>query len=149
MNIETILSSQRTHANIRASSKKRAIEEAASRIADNLNGLTAEDIYNCLIAREKLGTTAIGEGIAIPHCRLEGCNEIVGSLFSLQQPVDFEAFDNIGVNLMFIIIVPCEEVDEHLQILGMLAQAFESAPFREQLRQASTSEQLYERAIAR
>lgn len=148
MNIESILSSQRTHANIVASSKKRAIEEAAIRIADSLEGLTADDIYNSLIAREKLGTTAIGEGIAIPHCRIEGCTEVVGSLFSLEEPVDFEAFDDTGVSVMFVIIVPSEEVDEHLQLLGMLARAFESAPYRDNLRDARTSQELYERAIA-
>ncbi|MDP4766334.1 MAG: PTS sugar transporter subunit IIA [Pseudomonadales bacterium] len=146
MNIESILSLNRTHANIQASSKKRAIEEAAKLIANDMLGLTADDIYNCLIAREKIGTTAIGDGIAIPHCRLKGCTEIVGSLISLQEPVDFEAYDNQSVKLMFVILVPSEVVDEHLQALAMLAKSFESPDYRQLLASAATNEELYRRA---
>lgn len=115
-------------------------------IANDLLGLTADDIYNCLIAREKIGTTAIGDGIAIPHCRLRGCTEIVGSLISLQEPVDFEAYDNQSVKLMFVILVPSEVVDEHLQALAMLAKSFESPDYRQSLASAATNEELYRRA---
>lgn len=146
MNIESILSLDRTHANIQASSKKRAIEEAAKLIAHNIQGLGADEIYNSLIAREKIGTTAIGDGIAIPHCRLSGCTEIVGSLISLQEPVDFEAYDNQSVKLMFVILVPSEVVDEHLQALAMLAKSFESQTYRQLLASAATNEELFLRA---
>ena len=147
MNIESILSLSRTHANIQANSKKRAIEEAAKLIAASMEGLDAEEIYNSLIAREKLGTTAIGHGIAIPHCRLSSCQEIVGSLISIQDPVDFEAFDDQGVNLMFVMLVPSEEVEEHLQALGMLAERFETKSYRDLLSAAENHQALFERAI--
>ncbi|MDB9916944.1 PTS sugar transporter subunit IIA [Pseudomonadales bacterium] len=147
MNIESILSLSRTHANIQANSKKRAIEEAAKLIAASMEGLDAEEIYNSLIAREKLGTTAIGHGIAIPHCRLSSCQEIVGSLISIQDPVDFEAFDDQGVNLMFVMLVPSEEVEEHLQALAMLAERFETKSYRDLLRAAENHQALFERAI--
>ena len=147
VNIESILSLSRTHANVRASSKKRAIEEAAMLIATSMEGLVAEEIFNSLIAREKLGTTAIGHGIAIPHCRLSSCQEIVGSLISLQEPVDFGAFDEQKVNLMFVILVPSEEVDEHLQALAMLAESFETKGYRDLLSAAGSNQELFERAI--
>ena len=147
MNIESILSLSRTHANIQANSKKRAIEEAAKLIAASMEGLDAEEIYNSLIAREKLGTTAIGHGIAIPHCRLSSCQEIVGSLISIQDPVDFEAFDDQGVNLMFVMLVPSEEVEEHLQALAMLAERFETKSYRDLLSAAENHQALFEGAI--
>jgi len=147
VNIESILSLSRTHANIQANSKKRAIEEAAKLIAASMEGLDAEEIYNSLIAREKLGTTAIGHGIAIPHCRLSSCQEIVGSLISIQDPVDFEAFDDQGVNLMFVMLVPSEEVEEHLQALAMLAERFETKSYRDLLSAAENHQALFERAI--
>ena len=147
MNIESILSLSRTHANIQANSKKRAIEEAARLIAASMAGLDAEEIYNNLIAREKLGTTAIGHGIAIPHCRLSSCQEIVGSLISLQEPVDFGAFDDQGVNLMFVMLVPSKEVDEHLQALAMLPERFETKAYRDLLSAADSHQALYDRSI--
>ncbi|XOV87268.1 MAG: PTS sugar transporter subunit IIA [Pseudomonadota bacterium] len=146
MDIESILTPERTRCGLAAASKKRAIEEAATLIA-TAAGLNANEIYDRLIAREKLGTTAIGEGIAIPHCRIEGCTEIIGGLFRLDSAVDFDAFDNQPVQLLFVLLVPGEEVDEHLQALGMLARRFESSEYRESLLSASGDRDLFERAV--
>jgi len=128
-------------------SKKRAIEEAAGYIAQTLPDLTAAEIYEGLINREKLGTTAIGHGIAIPHCRMDKCGETIGGLFRLSQPVDFAAFDDQPVDIMFILIVPSEEADEHLQTLAMLAERFESAGYRKKLQTAKSDRELYELAL--
>ena len=148
MNIESILNLDRTYANIQAGSKKRAIEEIARLIALSNVELAPEEIYNSLIAREKLGTTAIGEGIAIPHCRLNGCTEIIGALFSLREPIDFEAFDNKAVNILFVILVPPEEVDDHLQALSILASRFELPHYRQALSDAGDDQTLFDRAVA-
>jgi len=148
VNIESILSLDRTYANIQVGSKKRAIEEVARLISLSNVELDPDAIYNSLIAREKLGTTAIGEGIAIPHCRLEGCTEMIGALFSLREPVDFDAFDNKAVKVLFVILVPPEEVDEHLQALGTLASRFELPHYRQALSSALNDQELYNRAIA-
>ncbi len=146
MDIESILAPERTRCGLAAASKKRAIEEAAMLIADAA-GLNAEEIYDRLFAREKLGTTAIGEGIAIPHCRIDSCTEIIGGLFRLDTGVDFDAFDDKPVQLLFVLIVPGEEVDEHLQALGMLARRFESREYRESLLRATGDKELFERAV--
>lgn len=147
MNIESILAPERTCVGITAGSKKRAIEQAAIQIAEAQHNLSAQDIYERLISREKLGTTAIGHGVAIPHCRIDACQEIVGGLFKLESPVDFEAFDDEPVSILFVLLVPTEEVDEHLQTLAMLAKNFESDTYRRRLLDAENDQELYDRAI--
>lgn len=148
MNIETILVPERTRCGITAASKKRAIEEVAVLIAEAIDTLSADDVYEKLIGREKLGTTAIGHGIAIPHCRIEGCDDIVGSLFRLDTPVDFGAFDDEPVSILFVLLVPIEEVEDHLEALAMLAQRFESDNYRDSLMTAAGDQDLFEKAIA-
>ena len=148
MKLESILTPERTHSSIPAGSKKRAIEQAAIQIADSNPDLTAEDIYDRLITREKMGTTAIGHGIAIPHCRIDNHHDIIGALFRLDTAVDFGAFDDEPVRIMFVLLVPSEEVDEHLQTLAMLAERFESENYRRSLLTAVDDAELYKRAIA-
>lgn len=148
MNIESVLAPNRAHCNIKASSKKRALEEIAIKLSDSIPGVSAEELFNKLINREKMGTTAIGHGVAIPHCRLDKLTGIVGGLLTLQQAIDFEAFDDQLVNLMFVLLVPTEEVDEHLQVLAMLAERFESTAYRNSLTNASQDCELYQLAIA-
>jgi PTS system nitrogen regulatory IIA component len=147
VNIESILSLDRTYANIQVGSKKRALEEVARLIALSNVELKPEEIYSSLIAREKLGTTAIGEGIAIPHCRLAGCSEIIGALFSLREPIDFQAFDNKPVNVLFVILVPPAEVEDHLEALSLLASRFELPHYRQALSCAADDQALFTRAI--
>ena len=108
--------------------------------------LDADEIYSQLIAREKLGTTALGHGIAIPHCRLDSCDEIIGAMFTLEEGIDFEAFDQEPVRVLFILLVPTEEVDEHLQVLATLASRFDLEDYRLGLLEADTDEALYEAA---
>lgn len=131
-----------------AGSKKRAIEQAAIQIAGGNPDLSAEDIYDRLITREKMGTTAIGHGIAIPHCRIDNYPDIIGALFRLDTAVDFGAFDDEPVRIMFVLLVPSEEVNEHLQTLAMLAERFESENYRRSLLTAVDDAELYQRAIA-
>lgn len=147
MNIESILAASRTFCNIEASSKKRAIEKAAILVAESLPPLDSSEIYSKLIAREKLGPTALGNGIALPHCRLEGCVDIVGALFTLETPIDFSAMDDLPINIMFILLVPEQEVDKHLKTMAMLAARFESGDYREGLITALNDQQLFERAL--
>ncbi len=147
MDIKSILAPERTHCSIEAASKKRAIEEAAHRIAEAAN-LDPEAIFESLINRERLGTTAIGHGIAIPHCRIDKCPSIMGSLFRLSEPVDFDSFDDEPVQLLFVLLVPTDEVDEHLQVLGTLASRFDSDEYRNRLLQARNDEELFDAAVA-
>lgn len=149
MNIEDILTPDRTLCKIEASSRKRALEEIATQLAEKIDDLSAEDLFSRLIAREKLGSTALGHGIAIPHCRMTGCSNILGGLFSLATPVDFDAFDDVEVGVMFVLIVPEEEIDQHLKVLAMLAKRFEDESYRAALVAAQNSQALYAAAISK
>lgn len=147
MNIDSILVPERTVSGLDATSKKRAIELAAIHIVNSLPHLVPGDVYRSLIEREKLGTTAIGKGVAIPHCRLDACETIVGGLFVLSNPIDFGAYDDEAVQVMFVLLVPESETSIHLQTLAMLAEKFDSGAFRQSLLSSSNDTELFNRAI--
>lgn len=128
-------------------SKKRVIEYISGFLADRIDDSQSDDIYEKLIAREKLGSTGIGEGIAIPHSRLQECDDTLGALFVLDQAVDFDAIDRKPVDIVFVLLVPEEATEQHLQTLSMLAQKFNDEGFRNTLRQATSSEDLYQKVI--
>lgn len=146
MEITSILTPERTHCSLQAASKKRAIELAAEHIAANTPDLDIGEVYRGLIERERLGSTAIGEGVAIPHCRMSGCKSIIGSLFVLEEPVDFSAPDEQPVNIMFVLLVPADETTEHLSTLAMLAERFQHQDYREALANATDNEALFRAA---
>ena len=148
MDIDSILVPERTICSLKASSKKRAFELAAKLIHRSVPHLQTGDVYRGLIEREKLGSTAVGDGIAIPHCRLEGCDSITGSLFILEDPVDFLAHDDELVRIMFVLLVPASETTEHLATLGMLAERLQVKAYRKNLITAKDNEELYERALS-
>ena len=147
MKIYEILDPDRTCTNLSASSKKKAIELISEIISSSLPELKQGDIYRGLIEREKLGTTAIGQGIAIPHCRLSKCNRIVGGLFLFDDTLDFSAPDDKGVNILFTLLVPESETSEHLKTLAMLAGGFNKPNTKQQLLEASSDKNLYETAL--
>jgi nitrogen PTS system EIIA component len=148
MKIASILSPSRTHCRIAVSSKKRAIEKAAELIASSDPRLEESALYSQLIAREKLSPTGLGKGIAIPHCRLPGCNTIIGSLITLNTPIDFDAIDNEPVSTLFVLIVPENETVVHLEVLAMLVQNFEKPSFQSKILAAGDSESLYLAAVS-
>ena len=148
MNIDSILVPERTMCSLKASSQKRAFELAARHINLCVPHLDTGDVYRGLIEREKLGTTAVGDGIAIPHCRLENCDSITGSLFVLEDPIDFLAYDDEPVNIMFVLLVPPSETTEHLATLGMLAERFQIEDYRRNLIAAKDNAELYKRAVS-
>ncbi len=148
MKIASILSPSRTHCRIAVSSKKRAIEKAAELIASSDPRLEESALYSQLIAREKLSPTGLGKGIAIPHCRMPGCNAIIGSLITLNTPIDFDAIDNQPVSTLFVLIVPENETVIHLEVLSMLVQNFEEPSFQSKILAADNSESLYLAAVS-
>ena len=121
-------------------SKKRLFERAAEAMSAELD-LDAESIYRALLAREKLGSTAIGGGVAIPHSRDDHCDDAAGCLITLEEPIDFAAADGKAVDIVFVLLVPAEATQEHLNLLAGLATAFSSSDIRSALRDAKTAEQ--------
>ena len=142
MQIEHILTPQRTFAGVQGGSKKRVLEMIGKMIAQHTD-LDSDAIYESLIAREKLGSTGFGNGIAIPHCRLGQCTEALGALLQLSSKIDFDSLDGEPVDLIFVLLVPHEATEQHLQILKMLAEKLDQEDLREALRQAPDAESLY------
>ena len=99
------------------------------------------------MAREQLGSTGLGKGIAIPHCRVPLCKDIMGMLITLEDPVDFDAVDGKPVDILFVLIVPEQEMDEHVRTLAGLAELFNDDDFCFTLRQTNNSEDLFNIAI--
>ena len=102
MDIQDILTPERTFCRIKAKSRKRALEQVSEHLSADGSNFDAEQLFSNLIAREKMGSTALGHGVAIPHCRLKGCANILGGLFSLEQPIDFESPDRSQTSLLFV-----------------------------------------------
>ncbi|MEH6470878.1 MAG: PTS IIA-like nitrogen regulatory protein PtsN [Halopseudomonas sp.] len=147
MLIDETLVRERCFYGVPGNSKKRVLEQASELIAEHSQDLDAEEIFAGLIGRERLGSTGIGEGIAIPHCRLENCTQTTGSLIRLKEPIDFDAIDGQPVDLLFVLLVPTEATEAHLQTLAALAEMFSKADVRERLRSTESAEQLYKTAI--
>ncbi|WP_372964297.1 PTS IIA-like nitrogen regulatory protein PtsN [Marinobacter sp.] len=144
LTIDNILAPELTLCRFTASSKKRVLEFIAEHIHLQDETLSDTDIFNNLVSRERLGSTGIGEGIAIPHCRLEGLDRVIGVLMTLAEPVDFDAIDNQPVDIVFALVVPKEATSEHLELLSQLAEKFNEHSFCERLRQCEDADTLYQ-----
>lgn len=142
--LENILTPGRSLVNVPGGSKKRVLEQIAKVIAQDLPDLDSQSVYESLIAREKLGSTGFGNGIAIPHCRMAGCNAPLSAVLRLANPVDFDAIDGVPVDLLFVLLVPEAATDEHLELLRQIASMLDRDDVRERLRSAPTDQALYE-----
>ena len=142
--LETILTPARSLVNVPGGSKKRVLEQIANLVARDLTDLDAQDIFENLIAREKLGSTGFGNGIAIPHCRLPGCQAPISAVLHLDAAVDFDAIDGAPVDLLFVLLVPEAATDEHLELLRQIASMLDRKDVRDKLRSASSNEALYQ-----
>ena len=142
--LENILTPGRSLVSVPGGSKKRVLEQIASLVATELPELDEQDIFESLIAREKLGSTGFGNGIAIPHCRLPGCHAPLSAVLHLDSAVDFDAIDGAPVDLLFVLLVPEAATDEHLELLRQIASMLDRSEVRQRLRQAQSSEALYQ-----
>jgi nitrogen PTS system EIIA component len=118
-------------------SKKRLLEEIANLFAAQLPNVEASQIFSTLIERENLGSTGIGHGVALPHGRVSGLNNVYGIFLHLQNPLDFDAVDHLPVNLVFAILVPEDATEEHLKLLASLAGIFRDQETRQKLLETS------------
>lgn len=127
---------------VEAGSKKRLFE-LASQAFEASEGVSASEVFDSLFSREKLGSTALGHGIAIPHGRIKGLKETACAFVRMKAPIDFDAPDSLPVDLLFILLAPAAASDLHLQILAELAQMFSEKDMREQLRAAPDADRLH------
>ncbi len=149
MEIADILSLDRTRCCLPGGSKKRVLEFLANFLATQNADIDQDALYEQLLARERLGSTGIGDGVAIPHCRLPGFHQTTGMLLTLDTPIDFDAIDGQPVDLVFALVVPEEHNDEHLQTLSNIARLLQNPEQRDRLRKSSSDKALYEAATVK
>lgn len=125
------------------SSKKRVFEQVGL-LFENNHQIARSLVFDSLFAREKLGSTGLGQGIAIPHGRIKGLKEAIGAFVRMKQSIPFDAPDGQNVNLIFVLLVPDRATDLHLQILSELAQMFSDKPLRERLLGVQTAAELHQ-----
>jgi len=124
------------------SSKKRLFEQVGL-LFENQDGIARSLVFDSLFARERLGSTGLGQGVAIPHGRIKGLKDALGAFFRLGQPVAFDAPDGNPVTLVFVLLVPEKATEKHLQILSELAQMFCDKPLREAMGRAADAAELH------
>lgn len=143
MKLSEILSADRVVAGRVFTSKKKALEELAGLLAHGAPGVAAADILNSLISREKLGSTGLGHGVAIPHGRMAGIERSVGAFMRLKNGLDYDAHDGNPVDLMFGLIVPQNANEAHLKHLAAIAEMFSDEAFCKSVRDSSDEAGLY------
>jgi len=142
MELSDIISPNAVLASVKASGAKQALQEVGRRAADAY-GLDCRTVTEGLLAREKLGSTAMGAGVAIPHARLARLDSIVGVFARLDKPVDFEAPDGQGVDLMFTLLAPEEAGVDHLRALARVSRLLRDEAVRAKLRASDDKPALY------
>ena len=121
---------------------KKSILERLSLLLSKSSGISADEIFAGLYEREKLGSTSVGNGVAIPHARITGINQPFVSVIILDDPIDFDNIDNLDVDIVVCLIVPTDETENHLALLACLSEILDKISNRKKLRSARNSEEI-------
>lgn len=147
LHIKDILTLDRTLYLVSVKSKKKAFELIADTMSESDPALSSHDIFDKLIDRERLGSTSIGHGVAIPHARIDSLKSPIGCFLYLKDGIDFDAGAHPPVNMIFTLAVPTDAVSEHIELLGTIAHTFSQASFRDDLKHAPSKDKLYNRLV--
>ena len=142
MEINDLITTQSVVANLHATSKKQAIQVLARKAAD-ITGLHERAIFDVLMERERLGTTGVGNGIAIPHGKLANLDKLYGLFARLEKPIDFQSIDEQPVDLIFLLLAPESAGADHLKALARVSRLLRDQTVCEKLRGTDQSEALY------
>jgi PTS system nitrogen regulatory IIA component len=140
--LASILTAEHVLVQVDISSKKRAFEEAGL-LFENLHGLSRALVTDSLFSRERLGSTGLGHGVAIPHGRIKGLKSPMAAVFQLARPIGFEAPDELPVGLMIFLLVPEAATQKHLEILSEIAEMLSDVALREKLMVSPTVADLH------
>ena len=143
MKFSNLIKIDQIQLNNTASSKKKALEAVSQIITDNYPEYNTNKVFETLIARERLGSTSIGHGVALPHGRLTECTDSIGVFISLSEGIDYDAIDKEPVKLLFALLIPEHSTEEHLQTLAKLAEFFRNKNNRQMLENATSPETVY------
>jgi nitrogen PTS system EIIA component len=138
----TLLSPRAVRTGVRAASKKLLLQQLAA-MAGELYGIAAPRVTEALLERERLGSTGLGGGIAVPHARLPGLGAVCGLFVKLEPPVDFDALDRQPVDLVFTLLAPANAGADHLKALAQVSRLFRDRPLVEKLRGTSSPDAIY------
>lgn len=141
MSISSLLATDRIFTEAEISSKKRLLEYIAEKAAAELD-LPQTIIFNQLLERERLGSTGLGKGFAVPHARLEDLEQTLTFFLKLDEPVKYDAIDQLPVDLIFVVFIPHASTEEHLRILASLAKLFSQDKVCRKVRKARSAEQI-------
>jgi len=142
MMINDILVPEAVVADLKATSKKQALQELARRAAD-ISGVHERTIFDVLMERERLGTTGVGNGIAIPHGKLANLDRLYGLFARLSTPIDFQAIDERRVDLIFVLLAPESAGADHLKALAKVSRLLRHRPTCDKLRGTESADALY------
>jgi PTS system nitrogen regulatory IIA component len=142
MALTDLLSPDAIFSALRVNGKKQALQEMSERAAQ-VSGLPAREIFDALLQRERLGSTGVGDGIAIPHGKLAKCTRIFGIFARLDRAIDFEALDGLPVDLIFLLIAPESAGADHLKALAGIARVLRDPAMAAQLRATRDASALY------
>ena len=140
--LASILSPDQVLAHVEVTSKKRAFEEAGL-LFENLHGLSRALVTDSLFSRERLGSTGLGHGVAIPHGRIKGLKAPMAAVFQLANPIGFDAPDDVVVGLLIFLLVPEAATQKHLEILSEIAELLSDAELRERMLASDDAAQLH------
>lgn len=142
MSIQHLLHIDRTLCAVSCQSKKRILETISQVVASQLEDVAQAEVLTSLVGREKMGSTGIGKGIAIPHGRLANINEVIAVVLTTQPGVDFDAVDNQPVDIFFALLVPEEQIEGHLQTLAAIAARLNDERIVSEVRAATNPQQI-------
>ncbi len=142
MEINELISAESVIPNLRASSKKQALQDLARRAAD-ITGLHERAIFDVLMERERLGTTGVGNGIAIPHGKMANLDRLYGLFARLERSVDFQSIDEQPVDLIFLLLAPESAGADHLKALARVSRLLRDGSVCEKLRGTNDAEALF------
>jgi PTS system nitrogen regulatory IIA component len=145
MNLKDLVSPDSIVCNAGVASKKRALELLADLLAKQSGADKSLEIFQQLTDREKLGSTSLGHGIALPHARTELCDQAFGAFIKIEKGIDFDSPDHKPTDLLFALMVPKHHTDEHLKTLAELASMFSDEDFCHNLRTTNTDAELHDR----
>lgn len=143
MTLQDILTLDCTQCAVPASSKKRILEQICLIAAEKMGNCSASELLDSILNREKMGSTGIGNGIAIPHGRLNNTNKAMAVLLTTEQAIDFDAIDNKSVDIFICLFVPQSSTQEHLNTLQSIAQLFSDRKTAKQVRKCTNNQQLF------
>jgi PTS system nitrogen regulatory IIA component len=142
MQVADLLTPESVIPALRATSKKQALQDLAKRAAE-ISGLSERAVFDVLLERERLGTTGVGRGIAIPHGKLTGIDRIHGMFARLERPIDFEAIDDRPVDLIFLLLAPQSAGADHLKALARVSRLLRDNAVCDKLRAARGADAMY------